>query len=138
MAETQNNLTVKAKDVADEALKLMFHVGESGAVDEAKENKLYAVAPAYLTVLQSELAPLENAAIPNPITSLDGTISLSDETALKVMPCGLAMYFALAERDSELYNHFSACYYTKLLPTVKANEVKLCDCYLSQNDSMMR
>lgn len=131
-------MSVTAKEVADEALKLIFHVGEDGNISAEKEAKLYAAAPAYLTVLQLELAQCENKEVNSAVSALSDVLAVSDETALKVMPCGLAMYFALISRESELYNHFSSVYYTKLLPGVKAAEIKITDCYLSPNDIMMR
>ena len=53
------------------------------------------------------------------------------------MPAGLAMYFALIDRDAEMYNHFSSLYYEKLLPTVKTGEVNIRECYLSPHDPRM-
>lgn len=131
-------MSVKAKEVADAALRLIFHVGEMGAIDKNKESRYYSVAPAYLTVLQYELADYENAPQPQPVADLSQEIALSDETALKVMPVGLAMYFSLIDRDAALYNHFSGCYYGSLVPSVKAAEVRLGECYLSAGDVMMR
>lgn len=131
-------MSVKAKEVVDAALKLICHVGELGAVDANRESRYYGVAPSYLTVLQYELAEYENAPQPKPISDLSQQIELSDETALKVMPVGLAMYFALIDRDAALYNHFSTTYYGRLVPSIKAAEVPLAECYIKLGDPMMR
>jgi hypothetical protein len=131
-------MSVKAKDVAEAALKLICHVNDMGAVDRNKESRYYGVAPAYLTLLQYELAEFEGAPQPLPISELLQDIGLSDETALKVMPAGLAMYFALIDRDAELYNHFSQSYYVTLIPAIKVAEVPLQECYIHPGDPMLR
>jgi hypothetical protein len=131
-------MSVKAKDVAEAALKLICHVNDMGAVDRNREGRYYGVAPAYLTLLQYELAEFEGAPQPLPISELLQDIGLSDETALKVMPAGLAMYFALIDRDAELYNHFSQSYYGTLIPEIKAAEVALQECYIHPYDPMLR
>lgn len=131
-------MAVKAKEIADAALKLLCHVGNFGTVDKNRESRYLGLAPSYLTVLQYEIAEYENVPQPLPIENLEQEIDLSDKTALKVMPAGLAMYFALIDRDAEMYNHFSSLYYEKLLPTVKTSEVSIRECYLSPNDPMMR
>lgn len=130
-------MAVKARDVVDAALKLTGHVGELGAVDRNREARYYGAAPVYLTVLQYELAQRENAPNPRPVTGLDDELGVSDETALKVMPVGLAMYFALLDRDAVLYNHFSSSYYGALIPSIAVSEVPLKECYLSPGDPMM-
>jgi hypothetical protein len=131
-------MSVKAKEVVDAALRLICHVGDMGAIDKNREARFYGVAPAYLTILQYELAEYENAPMPLPVAELSAELELSDETALKVMPAGLAMYFALIDRDATLYNHFQSSYYDSLAPSIKAAEVQLKDCYLSPGDPMMR
>lgn len=131
-------MSVKAKEVVDAALRLVCHVGDLGAVDKNREGRYYGVAPSYLTVLQYELAEYENAPSPMPVTSLMQELEVSDQTALKVMPVGLAMFFALIDRDAALYNHFSNSYYGSLAPSIKAAEVTLTEFYLSPNDPMMR
>lgn len=131
-------MSVKAKEVVDAALRFIGHVGEQGAIDRNREARFYSVAPTYLTMLQFELAQFENAPMPLPVSDLAQQLELSDETALKVMPAGLAMYFALLDRDAELYNHFQGSYYGSLAPSVKAGETRLAECYLSPGDPMMR
>lgn len=130
-------MSVTAKEVTDSALNLVFHVTEGGALDRTREARYRGVAPSYLTVLQYELAGLENQPFSQPVTTLDDVISLTDKTAREIMPVGLAMYFALLDRDSELYNHFAEIYHSRLTPSVSPGEVKLRECYLKSNDPMM-
>lgn len=122
-------MPVQAKYVISAALKLTAHANESGDVDESRESRYYGLAPAYLTLLQSELALCENLPVPSPVTGPDDTLAVSDETAVKTLPAGLAMYFALIDRDSELYNHFSRIYYSSLMPSARAAETTLNDVY---------
>lgn len=131
-------MSVTAKNVADLALKLIGRVNAAGAVDENRESRYYGMAPAYLTVLQTELAELENTDAPRPVADLSQMLSVSDETALKVMPAGLAMYFSLIDRDSELYNHFSQVYYGSFIPQIKPDENELEDYYGVLDDDSMR
>jgi hypothetical protein len=131
-------MSVSAKDVTDAALKLICHVNDMGAIDRNRESRFYGVAPAYLTVLQYELAEFEGAPPPLPISALSQNIGLSDETALKVMPEGLAMYFALIDRDAALYNHFSQSYYGTLIPAIKVAETRLHECYIRRGDPLFR
>lgn len=131
-------MAVKAKDVVDAALKLICHVGDLGTVDKNRESLYFGLAPSYITVLQSELAEYENSSQPLPVSDLEQYIDLSDTTALKILPVGLAMYFSLMDRDSALYNHFSTLYYEKLIPTIKAGEKKLSECYIFPNDPMLK
>lgn len=130
-------MSVTAKEVTDEALKLVFHVTETGVLDKTSEARYRGAAPAYLTVLQYELAALENQPFSQPVESLCDVIALTDKTAREIMPVGLAMYFALLDRDSELYNHFAELYHSRLARSVTPGEVKLRECYLKSSDPMM-
>lgn len=135
---------VTAKTVVEQALTLLGHVDAAGAVNESRESRYYGAAPAYLTVLQLELARAEGAGnapgetaqenLPGAVTSLDEPIQLQDETALKTLPAGLAMYFALIDRDTELYNHFSRVYYGSFVPSARPDETSIIDHYHALDD----
>lgn len=131
-------MSVTAKEVIDSALRLIFHVTEGGAVDKNREAIYRGAAIAYLTVLQYELADLENQPFSQPVKAPDDVIALTDKTAREIMPVGLAMYFALLDRDSELYNHFAELYHSRLAGSVTPGEVRLHECYLKSSDPMMR
>jgi hypothetical protein len=138
LKKEEDVMSVTAKEVVEIALGLAGHVGAAGTIDKNREARCYGVAPSFLTMLQCELAAYENAPVPQPVGSLSQLIELSDETARKVLPAGLAMYFALLDRDAVLYNHFKSCYYGSLAPSVKAAETTLAECYLTPGDPMMR
>lgn len=127
-------MSVTAKDAVVAALKLAGHMNVLGAVDENKDSRYFGAAPAYLTILSSEIAAAENRALPAPVSGLDDNLPVSDDSAARVLPFGLAMYFSLIDRDSELYNFFSQLYYEKLLPSVKTDEVPITDSYDVKND----
>jgi hypothetical protein len=119
-----------AKDAVISALKLMGNVNSYGVVDENSCSKYFGVAPAYLNILVREIATAENAqVVPSNVQGLDAVLDISDDSAARVLPFGLAMYFAVIDRDSELYNHFSQLYYGTLLPSIKADETAIQDYY---------
>lgn len=131
-------MSVTAKEAVELALGLTGHIGTAGAIDKNREARYYGVAPSFLTVLQYELAAREGAPVPQAVANLSQLLELSDETARRVLPAGLAMYFALLDRDAALYNHFKSCYYEQLAPSVRAAETTVADCYLEPGDPMMR
>jgi hypothetical protein len=48
------------------------------------------------------------------IDDLDDTLSISDESALNVMPAGIAMKFAMEDHENDIFNAMSSEYYSKL------------------------
>lgn len=128
-----------AKTIADAALALMAHANSAGAVDENRESRYYGLAPAYITVLQDELAlALNMDAVPQPVTNLSQTLEVDGDSAARVMPAGLAMHFALIDRDADKYNYFTELYYGRLLPSVKPDESQLTDAYSVAGDPTMQ
>jgi hypothetical protein len=128
-----------AKDAVISALKLMGVVNSYGVVDENNCSKYFGLAPAYLNILVLEIANAENAELmQDSIQGLDCALGISDDSATRVLPFGLAMYFAVIDRDSELYNHFSQLYYGTLLPSIKANETAIQDYYGIMSDASFK
>lgn len=73
-------------------------------------NKYTNSAPAICTTLQLELLPCEGIyETPDPLTSLDDALTVSDSTALGVMPYGLAARWSLTE-NATVYNDMYANY----------------------------
>jgi hypothetical protein len=128
-----------AKVIVDKALVMLSHVNMAGAVDENRESRYYGLAPAYLTLLQYEIASLQNRpAVNMQVTDLVEPLAIDDDTALRMMPAGLAMYFALIDRDDACYNHFSSLYYESLIPSVKPDEIFIEDYYGVRADPTFR
>ncbi|MDR3552398.1 MAG: hypothetical protein P4L75_04665 [Clostridia bacterium] len=123
-------MSALAKDAALAALQLIGHVNALGFLDENREAKYLGLAPAYLSILCSEIGAAEGAAGgAATVAGLDATLPVSDDSAQRVLPAGLAMYFSVADRETELYNYFSSLYYGTLLPGVRAPEAAITDYY---------
>lgn len=123
----------------DAALSLMAYVNSAGAVDENREARYYGLAPAYITVIQDELAAALNmSAVPRPVTELSQVLEVDDDSAARVMPAGLAMCFSLVDREPDKYNYFTDLYYGRLLPSVKPDETQLTDAYSAAGDPTMQ
>lgn len=129
---------MKAKAIVTEALRLTAHTNAAGMVDLNRESRYYGLAPAYLTILQTELAQVQGAATPEPVENLEQELAADDGTAMRVLPAGLAMYFALIDRDSDQYNHFAGDYYDRLLPAARPDAFPLTDAYGAAGDPTMQ
>lgn len=105
------------------------------AVSTGSNNKYLSVAVAYLNLLQSTLYPLENdnGLVPQ-VSSLDDSLSVSDDIALRVMSLGLAMNFAMLDGDTALQTAFSNAY-ASAKQAIKAPQVSITDVYGSSTDS---
>lgn len=119
-----------AKTAVAAALRLLGHGNGAGYINETAEARYFGLAPGYLSLLCCEIAKAEGQeGVPAPISTLGDALPVSDDSARRVLPFGLAMYFALIDRESELYNHFSSAYYGTLLPSVYAPEQDITDSY---------
>jgi len=123
---------ISIKQVTEISLRLLGHLNSKGMVDSNKEAKYFNVSPAYCDILQRELLMREGffntdnhlaftavtvngvityTAIPVPmITSLIDNLKITDDTALRVLPFGLAAYLALIDNDTVMYNTMSLNY----------------------------
>jgi hypothetical protein len=130
---------VTGKAVTLEALRLLARAGDDGAVDESRQARCLGLAPSYLTLIQYETASMRNLPAQDlAVASLDEELKVDDDTAARIMPAGLAMYFALIDGDSACYNHFAKLYYETLLPSLKPDECALGDHYGVLADPTMR
>lgn len=128
-----------AKEITAMALELLSRVGQSGSLDETRQSRYYGIAPAYLTLMQYEIASLKNLpATGMQVADIDAQLKIDDDTAARVMPSGLAMYFALTDGDAACYDHFAKLYYNFLLPSLKPDECGLTDYYGVAGDPTMR
>lgn len=113
--------TTTAKQVTDIAVTKLAHVNAAGAADETRAARYYGMAVPLLAELQAQLCRDENPfeAVTAPV-SMDSVLSLSDANAQRVLPTGLAMGFALADRDILGYNALAQEYYQARLPELEA------------------
>lgn len=123
-------MPVTGREAVTAALRLTGRVNPYGTADENSDSLYFGVAPSYLTILVSEIAAAEGSgpAMQN-VSDLETALCISDDSALRVLPLGLAMYFSVIDRDDDMYNHFSQLYYGSLLPSIKAPEQKITDYY---------
>jgi hypothetical protein len=78
--------------------------------DEADSEDYRLRAPAIIDVLQRELAFYEGVTVTQKVDSLDNVLEISDDTATRIMPYGLAASFALADKNGDMYSDYSAMY----------------------------
>jgi hypothetical protein len=72
-----------------------------------------------------------------PIIDLEQDLGL-DDVAVRLLPAGLVMYFALIDHDTALYNHYAQLYYERLLPQIKLDEILLEDYYCLRSDNSFK
>jgi hypothetical protein len=115
-----------ANDVYKKACALMDEIDENGEVNE--DTGYEGRAPELINMLQSELAFYEGTDILEEITSLDNDLEISNDTASRVMPYGLAAQFALGDRNDNMYADYSAKYHS-MIRTIKAPVEEVEDSY---------
>ncbi|MGI5849662.1 MAG: hypothetical protein ACOX8Q_06325 [Christensenellales bacterium] len=114
-----------ARDVYELALALI----DAAQTDSGANTEDYAdKAPQIIDVLQRELAFYEDAMLTGRITSLDDVLEISDDTAARVMPYGLAAAFALADKNTDMQSDYSYLY-RSMIRTIRTNEADTADEY---------
>ena len=113
-----------AQEVYDAALVLI----DSPEDLESTTADYYEKAPYLIDMLQRDLALKEGIDITEKITALTDELEISDDTALRVMPYGLAAKFALHDKDPDLYNDYSM-QYMALQRTIPRDEEDVEDQY---------
>lgn len=121
-------MSTTANQVYLKALALIDEVDSTGAATDAATDSYAGKAPSLIDTLQLELMLYEDVTLATAITTLSGTLGISDDTALRVMPYGLAAKFALADKDAEFYNEYSN-EYEKLKRTIQRAEADITDEY---------
>ncbi len=111
-----------AQEVYELALALIDQAEGADTADYA------ARAPAVIDVLQKELAFYENIRITRGIKKLEDALELSEDTAERILPYGLAASFALADKNGDMYADYSAMY-RALIRTVRGGEADVSDEY---------
>lgn len=111
-----------ARDVYELALTLLDENGSD------YETEYETKAPQLIDVLQRELAFYEGRAVSGKIENMDSVLSVSDDTALRIMPYGLAASFALADRNADMYGDYSYMY-RAMIRTIRPEEGALTDEY---------
>jgi hypothetical protein len=115
-----------AQEVYEAALALMDEISDDGEIDA--ESSYAGKAPRLIDILHRDLALCEGVTVTGSITSLGALLEISDDTAMRIMPYGLAAKFALADKDMELYNDYQM-QYERLKRTIPATETNITDEY---------
>jgi len=110
-----------ARDVYEIALALIDEEGSDNEPGYA------AKAPRLIDSLQREIAFYEGVA-PTSVTDLDDDLSISGDSAVRIMPYGLAALFALADRNADMQGDYSFMY-RSLLRTIRPEESDVEDEY---------
>jgi hypothetical protein len=96
---------MKASDVYEMAMALIDAPSFSPGSEEYEEK-----APKLIDELQRDLVSYEGKVITGHITSLNDELQISDDTAQRIMPYGLAASFALMDRYADMYSDYSYMY----------------------------
>lgn len=112
-----------AKDAYEIALELIDSAGSEAETQDYADR-----APAVIDVLQRELAFYEGTAVSGKVDDLDNALQISDDTASRVLPYGIAANFALADKNGDMYNDYSYMY-RALCRTIRRGETNISDEY---------
>jgi hypothetical protein len=96
-----------AQEVYNNALILLDEVDEAG--DFTEDAAYEAKAPVIINLLQREIARAEGVE-PNKITALMDTLVISDDSAERILPYGVAAKFALADKLMEFASYYQGIY----------------------------
>lgn len=117
-----------ARDVYELSLALVDEIEDDGSISAEYAVSYEGKAPRIIDILQKELAFYEGALLTARIGSLDDVLEISDDTAMRIMPYGLAANFALADKNSDAYSDYSYMY-RSLIRTIHADEKDISDEY---------
>ena len=94
-----------AKDAYEIAMNLIDNAGSDTETEDYANR-----TPAVINVLQRELAFYEGVSLTGEVKDLDDTLQISDDTASRVLPYGIAANFALVDKNGDMYNDYSYMY----------------------------
>jgi len=117
-----------ARDVFEIGLALIDETEADGSISAEYSASYTGRAPKIIDILQRELAGYEDVTLVGTIESLDDTLEISDDTASRIMPYGLAASFALADKNADMHSDYSYMY-RSLIKTIRMDEVDISDEY---------
>lgn len=117
-----------ARDVYELGIALIDEVDSDGGISAETAQSYEQRAIKILDVLQKELAFYEGAALTGRIEDMEDTLEISDDTAMRIMPYGLAANFALVDKNDDMYSDYSYMY-RSLIRTIRSDEVDIADDY---------
>lgn len=114
-----------AQEVYEYALALLDELESDGSVLSDTDDSYGFRAIPLINILQREIA-LAEGVTPNKITSLADVLRISDDSAIRILPYGLAAKFAISDDNQALYTQYQSEYNT-LLRTISAVEKPIVD-----------
>ncbi len=117
-----------ARDVYELSIALIDETDSDGGISADTALSYEQRAVKILDVLQKELAFYEEVTLTGRIESLEDTLEISDDTAMRIMPYGLAASFALADKNDDMYSDYSYMY-RSLIRTIRNDETDISDDY---------
>lgn len=103
-------MAVTGKQVFDLCMGLIDEVTDSGTISESDTKSYKVKTPMILSILQTRLAQRERLiTMPGIITDITLPLAISDETAIGIMPYGLAAHLLLDE-NPDLSGFFNDMY----------------------------
>lgn len=117
-----------ARDVYELSIALIDEIDSDGSISPETAESYEARAPKIMDVLQKELAFYENVTLTGSIESLNDVLEISNDTAMRIMPYGLAASFALADKNDDMYSDYSYMY-RSLIRTIRMDETDITDEY---------
>lgn len=120
-------MAVTGKQVYDMALALMDEVQETGTIGVENPLEYQTKALSIINTLQFELLPPSQT--PTLLTSLTQNLSVSDRTALLVLPYGLAAHLLLIEGSTSASAPFFNNRYEELKRKVPTTQTSITDVY---------
>lgn len=117
-----------ARDVYELSLALIDEIESDGNISIETAASYAGKAPRIIDVLQKELAFYEGVTLTDSVKHLDDALQISDDTAMRIMPYGLAASFALADKNGDMYGDYSFMY-RSLIRTIRTDEVDISDDY---------
>ena len=113
-----------ARDVYESAVVLIDDIDTDGTLNEDTASR----APYLIDLLHREIAMREGRIVVDQITDLDDELIISNDSAMRIMPYGLAMHLILPDRNADMFNTFESNYQLGLR-SIKRDEEEMTDVY---------
>lgn len=114
-----------ANDVFIKALALMDELETDGTVSSDTEDSYGGKAPSLIDGLQRDIAKLEGIE-PNTIDALTDELRISDDSAARIAPYGLAARFVMHEDNDTLLAYLNG-EFNRRMNTIKVTEESMID-----------
>ena len=118
------------KEAFRRAMQLLGYTDQSGEPDSRRGQELYKMGLTAVNQITAELSVAESGELPPPLTSLQQTVPLTQQTAQLILPYGIAMLIAAAVSDGDNQAVFAALY--------DSRRTACCRAYIRRTDVLPR